>query len=383
MTVKENVINNNASTYWHYQQYDSGGMVTIDLDGNSLTSVDYVHYRGSTLPNYNSRVRNGELLPFTPWYKFKQTGSLDTGYFNFTEPGHGNGTYLSQPRAYIDFIPSESEIQGLLDDIPINLDALVQNAAANIYSSGWDALTWAVELDKTVSMVRNAKRSLLKLLKLSDPLGSWLEYRYGWRLLFYDMQDIHNASRQLSEGRQLFQRTARSLTSGSKQTVTHYSFTAGSFDIVFDDHWDYAANGHVSAVVNPPAVNINPIITAWEVIPYSFVIDWFIGVEASLQAASFFLLNPSYVASYGVKLTHRRDVSMTNISSNAGYSVDYGYSGSVTSELKIRTPTRVSLSPHILIKPDIFKGVDLIALLADFLKRNNRRSSDRILSRRR
>lgn len=117
--------------------------------------------------------------------------------------------------------------------------------------------------------------------------GQWLEYSYGWKPL---IQDIGNAVEVLQTPIASDYIPVTGRASGT--------FTASwDHDTFFNEgtwvcHAQWKADVRVS---NPNAwlANqlgfVNPATVAWEVIPYSFVVDWFIPVGEFLQSFTDFV----------------------------------------------------------------------------------------------
>jgi hypothetical protein len=118
----------------------------------------------------------------------------------------------------------------------------------------------------------------------------WLEYHFGWQPL---LADIHGGIEQVKEGfrhkAQVFSvsRTVTESSSGpgyipgplvySKIKVTGQSFLSTRVKIY--------ARVSDSTLANISSLGlINPAQVAWELVPYSFVVDWFLPVGSFLEA---------------------------------------------------------------------------------------------------
>jgi hypothetical protein len=129
----------------------------------------------------------------------------------------------------------------------------------------------------------------------SKSFGSnWLEYSFGWKPL---IQDIYSAV-------DVLQNPIKSLRpSGSATgTVSHREvvgsktnwMTTGYSEKVYN--WTFSAKMGCEVTINNPnlflANNlglINPMTVVWELIPFSFVIDWVANVGQVLQSGTDFL----------------------------------------------------------------------------------------------
>jgi hypothetical protein len=114
----------------------------------------------------------------------------------------------------------------------------------------------------------------------------WLELHFGWVPL---LQDIHAALETLSEPL----KPKRIIGRG---TYSHeYETRVGPFGYVDKFKYNTAAKIQCKVVCTNPNLHIaqqlgflNPATVAWELIPFSFVVDWFVNVGQCLGSASAF-----------------------------------------------------------------------------------------------
>lgn len=125
---------------------------------------------------------------------------------------------------------------------------------------------------------------------------SWLEYKYGWIPL---LMDVKNGAEFFAQ--QHLGRPVRFVVSATEEVVASYgytedlsSFKPGSSRVRYTTIsckakvkiWCELSNPHLSAVQQLGLTN--PALVAWELVPFSFVFDWFISVGDYLQALSAF-----------------------------------------------------------------------------------------------
>lgn len=363
-SIGESLWESSNGTNGSYGSYQSGQM-------NYKRKTTY----GECTPNFHKRKNAGELIPFTKFSQFESEGKLTPGRCTvFTEYSAGNwmrniytadaycGSWIVTRDQLEAYAPQESD-----------MNYQVQRAAASIYSKGHDTLTFLAELGKTKQMFIRTFRNLTKIKSSRQywkPLRDlYLEGRYGWRPLVYDLIDLHEAVNLLQDEK-------RHRFSETKGTTTHEvkSYEEGPFSQggcqFYVNHTDVittGVRGHVVADIDPPAMRLNPMVTGWELVPYSFVIDWGLKVGIWLEAMSLALFAKGYVASGGYKITIKRSSTFTRYVANPAYysqTLTYGSLGAKCSgSLLYRVPMKVSLRPHVSVDLSVDKLMDVIELI--------------------
>lgn len=138
--------------------------------------------------------------------------------------------------------------------------------------------------------------------------SNWLEYRYGWRTF---MMDLDGAVRHLAEtfverppilvakarevdSRQVSSTTVVSAWANPPYPSTSVSWSGTSFNRVVTDTftaelvYKYKINNPTASQLNQLGL-VNLANLAWELIPYSFVVDWFVNIQETLQNMSAFI----------------------------------------------------------------------------------------------
>lgn len=128
---------------------------------------------------------------------------------------------------------------------------------------------------------RNPKRWI------KDVSSLWLEYVYGWKPIVQDLYDIadHSFNRSLSLTRRVVgSKVLKSKTVGDQRWQIG---TFGSYDLKtakeYFEACRFEAYLDLSQVGLSQWTSLNPVSIAWELLPYSFVVDWFYDVSSFLR----------------------------------------------------------------------------------------------------
>lgn len=352
------------------------GTPALEVSRPELSGGAYRSYSGYDIERYHERVRNGELLPYTPFTQVEYKvlgvtpGYIDTVYIPQNERWFSVGTSY-WPLYKIAELEILKHAAATLD-VDLDPSPMVQACAAKIYAQGHDTLTFLVELHKVAALFKGLTKRVDKLLEnmfadeaVMRSASAWLEYRYAWRTLVFDMRDLHRAITSLDDQRKRF--TDRvGYSHKIMQTDTFlYEDRIGTQEWFIEDTIDISVRGSVSADINPPSFQFNPAVTGWEIIRFSFIIDWFLGVGTWLEALSFQVVASSYTAAGGTLVSFRRDVSPAGVTFSPNGTGDIGQaSGSFILNLTTRSPQQVPLRPFANVNLDVFKVVDLVALFS-------------------
>jgi len=341
---------------WFVAPSSSGsGKTTVTTTGTQVVGVN--------TPNYKELKRTGQLIPYTEWDKSEQSHTAQTGEL-YTQ-------WISNPSSYFQY-------SNVLAYVPMNFvpptphmdDAtyMMQQAAADVYAEGWDAATFAAELPKTASMVRNfgAKAAnLTRGLSRKKVFDLWLEGRYGWRTLAYDVRDIHHAVVEMDERRSI--NTARRGYNVDQSYTDNYTFSSYqnySGTVYGNVDCQLSIRGSIASQIEVARARINPLETGWELVPFSFVLDWVYDVGTAIKALSFLATNARYTSAIGYKQTYTASYSCGDVvdaanrqNSKATSSITY------RGERTKRIPTPLTVTPQLtnrLATPDLV--LDLTAL---------------------
>lgn len=133
------------------------------------------------------------------------------------------------------------------------------------------------------SLGRTPSKSRLKrFVNLKDVSGRWLELQYAWRPLVDQSYQAAKALEAMTGPRSLrFKATSatkRATYEGSQApSVWKYPVNVSYSKKILADLYEEVSFARALGLTNPAAI-------AWEVVPYSFVVDWFIPVGTYLGA---------------------------------------------------------------------------------------------------
>lgn len=194
-------------------------------------------------------------------------------------------------------------------------------ALAKLKSKRWDILTLLAEMDATVDTLVGLTRLLtsrvyrLKQLREArkDPkkffTGKWLEWRYGIRPILFDARDAWDTFQALQSELDML------LTGKSGQTVeenqsvdtglvlSHFHYSTWWEREV---RWEYSYRGFALARFESKGSRLltsDLLVTSWELLTLSFVIDWFIDVGSYISGLSSWLFNEVESSCTSTKLT--------------------------------------------------------------------------------
>lgn len=299
-------------------------------------------------PRFTSLRRCGKFLPLNPVDIITTTTTRTEGsgdvYANYVS-GCYRQLYTGPKWLYV----TPRLVVPDLDDAI--MDAVTTAAVANAKSAVFDSLTFMGEFDQVVDMFKvnyerittageyAAKRAKVVASKRywteTPRLGRrrrprnkkdllrlfanfWLEGVFGWAPFVSDMEDAVASFRKTADGTLSEGRAAQSVDiSDTKVTHIVNAFSDMTLTEVLDGTRTY--RGCAYGLRNFRG-GVDPIVTAYELLPYSFVVDYFINVGAWLQAWSPFsgvALKGSCV-SIRDSYTYRQDVDIAYFGSQSG-----------------------------------------------------------------
>lgn len=258
------------------------------------------------VPRFQSLLKCGKFLPLNPCVI--NTVVVDLIPFDGDNirryrtgcTGHVSRTVIG-PKA----IPADSTILVEIPSVPDEVcQAMVNQAVARARTATWDVLTDFAEAEKTIAMFVNAVnrvkavgiRAAVKAVRRSrkkkvdevvrDFGNLWLEYRYGWMPAIFSLQSAVEAFNKrnpppFEKGRSstTLQHNLSKVWNGS-ETGTEWTRT----QIVTVEQ---TVRGWAAAeMAFQSNFGFDPIRTAWEVTPFSFVVDWLVDIGSWIESWS-------------------------------------------------------------------------------------------------
>jgi hypothetical protein len=361
-----------------YEQHGTGSMKSYTSSNpNIVTQFNYDNiirviekrFIGWDIPHFHRRRKRGELLPHTPWKQVHISGS-GSGFYDvksgttssWSRWFASNENYLAASAWRL----TEVDLAAYVPDVS---NKYVQEAAAAIYTNGFDALTFLAELADVRSLFLNTAKTLLKLKipKNWKALSNeYLSVRYGWRTLFYDVTSLNKAIKALNDKckRTRYSEVRGNTSSDSWQDVNLAYTTHYVYKVEKSYTTEVSLRGSVTADIEIPAFQFNPFQTAWEVVPFSFVLDWFLSVGRAISAASFLAFTSKYASSYGYKIKMTKTLNAEILSTADSFLAGTVWGkGQCDAEIEVRTPCGVPLTPHLTLKLNPWKVLDLLGLI--------------------
>lgn len=331
-------------------------------------------FRGVTTPHFHARKRRGELIPQTFWLRYESVAEGDGEYFL---------TWRNLPSQNIqhqDEVPSWrftdlSVVAKTLEQLETSLDfdyTLVQSSASKIYSSGFDALTFVAELADIRKLLTSGIKRLLSL-KLPNNwkqiANDWLEWRYGWRQILFDIRNIEELIDNFNNKRTRYSEHVGYQYTDTTTNSSDYDWGMLVSNTLLTNKITVSCRGSVVADIDIPKLSLNPFVTAWEVIPLSFVVDWFVTVGRTISALSFLVFNSNYTASCGSKVTsdYTYEISLKNVDAGVS-SATVSLVGHSVNTLEVRLPSSVPYFPRFTMNLNTFKILDLLGLMIQRFK---------------
>lgn len=156
---------------------------------------------------------------------------------------------------------------------------------------------------KAAATALGLEKTPARVGRFKTPDENWLEYRYGWRLVVYDINSLMKTMYDVLSTRPPLLRvtaTAKSQSYSTRSLGRVYvnlpnGTQAGSWSASETVEMNReVTGGYVFELESVAIANLtsfglnNPFLWAWEMIPWSFVLDWIVNVGDILQGLTAF-----------------------------------------------------------------------------------------------
>jgi hypothetical protein len=277
------------------------GFTANGTDTSYSGTVDFKSIDDVVTPKFLSLRQCGAFLPLNPvdiiTQRTEQTAGSGTHYVNFTggcwRNYHTGSAWWLRP--WLLSVPA--------DDTDI-INDVANGAIAEARQAIFDITTNIGEMQQTANMLKDninrvldfADKAARKAKNLRPRKGKpvteadrwraffsfWLEYRYGWRPLIGSIQDLVKALENKREEGFLLEGHASQWQSlddtvvgtwkqdSDRGTGMQTEFLLGSRT--------YRGSAYATVNFLGNQWGRDPIVSTWELIPWSFVIDWFINI---------------------------------------------------------------------------------------------------------
>lgn len=376
-----------SKTWSHYQRSSCAAAWSPNGSDTSMVGVEKIKsILDVETPKFLSLLECGRFLPINPvdiiTSETTRVAGSGTHFVNLT-----GGCYRAKHEGESHWIrPWLVSVPELDDDL---VTSVVQQAIANSKQAVFDVTTNLGELPQTAQMIGNSvnrvfhfadraarrarrfRKNPLEMLRAFS--GYWLEYRYGWRPAISTIQDLISAmDNKVQQGDFIVGKSSTETTLDDDVTATwSQDGGTGTGNETHQLEGTRRYRGFAYAQVNSNGIRwgYDPILTTWELIPYSFVVDWFINVGTWLQAVS-----PASGADIrGSGCSVRDTYTMTQAfnlswSGGSGGGAHSGTFGTVSTEVAVQRYTRFPHSGGSLpvwnIRLTPVRILDLSALIA-------------------
>ena len=304
-------------------------------------------------------------------------------YLSYRFQRVGDYTYISSATV------TDQDLASILEPPMVIDDAVVTAALAEANNGYFDVLTELAELPETlkwaydlinqakqatiaakkreIKLHRNFRKKLMTAAEFASALSSvWLQYRYAIKPLAYSLADIQTV---LMFYEHLF-KTSRGYERFDDEWVSSIKSKAQAFGLEVD----YSLNEskfrvfikrryNAASILQDRLRNfsVNPFATAWELVPLSFVVDWFVNIGDVLAAGTSLVAYAQESATASWKSAGEFTFRDPN---NPGPTIDVSYNSYKRQIINPSAHIELNWEPYV----DLVRQLDAIALAWTFSK---------------
>lgn len=383
--MTQKITGGDFTTLCQQTELKSDGTTAIVGSSEIITGSNRIELTRAENPHYTQQLKEGSLIPLMHYDFYKRFISYAAQYsarwYNPSTKKYVRYSWSPHAPFGVDGSISRIEIMQAINRNGIGYQDLVNASAADIYTKGFDGLTFLAEMKQTIVMFLNIGKTLRTLYnrgKGSNPFrkedweqfpNRWLEYRYGWRLLYNDIMSLIKLIKATDTAGERYKKTSYATYNFQEQKEIPWNWSSSTGVILQTDTYEVRVSGTVIADIKPPKVLFNPIITAWEATKFSFILDWVIQIGQWLAAMHFLVFSRQYYAAGGFHVLVERNLQVKEFTPKTGWDqMTCTLNSNHSVDWKIRLPTKVNLSIATSLKLNVLKVIDLLSILAQ-LKR--------------
>lgn len=263
----------------------------------------------------------GDTLYTSGTYFQKSTGAWQTTVIDMVEP--------KVSLSVVDRLALDRLTRKVRGELDLSTGIAEMGQTRKMISLSRVSVAAMAGMARFASRKRNAAYSLLAFGKAMG--NKWLEYQYGWRPLLSDLYGAANESLRYSMNRLKRVNAGGSIPFGPQRMSG--SSVLGPFIRRPTNFTGLYAVRYSIDILNSNELDIarwtslNPVSIAWELMPYSFVVDWFYDVGGYLRNAETAIAYASrfqggYKSSLSVyirdiSISQRNGPSQANVENNA------------------------------------------------------------------
>jgi hypothetical protein len=164
------------------------------------------------------------------------------------------------------------------------INAITSHAGTLLKAARYLRKGYVLDFFKTLGIRKRTWRTAS-----SDMGGVWLEYSYGWKPL---VEDMHAAANVLQSP--FIDKVVRGRAQGKLHAFTTYhdqystTYTTHDWVLRLQLQMKVSVSNWIAWRANELGLT-NPLAIAWEVVPFSFVVDWFLPIGNYLQSLTDFV----------------------------------------------------------------------------------------------
>lgn len=287
-----------------------------------LSSRDYSCMIDSVTPDYKKRSARGEIIlnPMSYEVLNYSSGALEFDYSMVASgdiPCSGHMGVISAEIGFEPFLPDNG---GLFSDMFTEFESSRNSAIATAWSNVDESailvaaslgelpetVRWMASLtSRFISLLRKLKKKKMRYLtefargeitrkQMTDKISDlWLEMRYAFRPLLFDMKQAAEAFEKELDTSLRF--TARGFSDDSSSSTNQYIDNTGYANYVKSVKTTkrytaragvlYQITGDANSVVTIWGLD-QPFEVVWELTPFSFIVDWFLNIGDVISAWS-------------------------------------------------------------------------------------------------